>query len=73
MLLDYLVLRFFFWTSECFAFFKEIILLKVVSLLSKSVSFFTKSICFNLVAKFPAVHLLNSWVVIYSELSGILF
>ena len=47
-------------------------LLKLVSLSSKSV-LFTKSGYFNLAAKFFAVNLLNYWVVIYLELSGILF
>ena len=46
--------------------------IKLVSLLLKSV-LFTKSACFNLAAKFPAVNLLNYWVVIYLELPGILF
>ena len=46
-----------------FVLFEVIRLLKLVNLLLKS-GFFTKLPCFNL---------LNSWVVIYLELSGILF
>ena len=44
----------------------------MVSLLSKSV-LFTKSACFNLAAKSSVVNLLNSWLLIYLELSGNLF
>ena len=40
--------------------------------LSKSV-LLTKSAYFNLAAKFSAVNILNAWVVIYLELSEILF
>ena len=70
MLLDYLV---FFLTSKCFVLFEIIFLLKFISLLSKSV-FLTESVCFYLAAKFSAVNLLNSWVVVvYLARSGILF
>ena len=65
MLLDYLV---FFGTSECFILLKVIFLLKFFSLLSKSLSC-TKPACFNLIVRFSVVNLLNSWVVIYLELS----
>ena len=44
--------------------FEVIRLLKLVSLLSKSV-LVTKLSCFNLAVKFPAFNLLNSGVVIY--------
>ena len=50
LLLDYLV------SSELL---NILLLLKLVSLLSKSVSF-TKSACFNLAAKFSAVNLLHA-------------
>ena len=72
--LQYFVIRLFsfFWTFKCCVLFEVIRLLKLVSLLSKSV-LFTKSACFNLDAKLSAVNLWNSWVVIYLELSGILF
>ena len=52
--------------------FKVISSFKLVSLLSKSV-LITKLACFNLAAKLSAVKLLNSWVVIYLELSETLF
>ena len=44
----------------------------LVSLLSKSV-LVTRLTCFNLAAKYCAVSLLNSGVVIYLAWSGILF
>ena len=46
-----------------FVLFETIFLLRLDSLPSKFV-FVTKSACFNLAAKFPAVNLLNSGVVI---------
>ena len=49
-----------------------ICLLKLINLLSKSV-FFTKSTSFYIAAKFSAVNLLNSGVVIYLSRLGILF
>ena len=52
--------------------FKVISSFKLVTLLSKSVSI-TKLACFNLAAKLSAVKLLNSWVVMYLELSETLF
>ena len=59
-----------YWTSNCFVLFEVIFLLKLISLLSKSV-LVTKLACFNLVTKFSAVNLSNSWVVIYLTWSGI--
>ena len=47
-------------------------LLKLVSLLSKSV-FVTQLAYFNLAVKFSAINLLNSGVVIYLSWSGNLF
>ena len=61
----------FFWTSKYFVFGGNF-LLKLISLLLKSV-LLTKLGCFNLAAKFSAVNLLNTWVVIYLAWSGILF
>ena len=50
--------------TKCFVLFETIIRLRFDNLLSKSV-FVTKSACANLAAKFSAVSLLNSGVVIY--------
>ena len=61
MLLGYLV-----------SFEKVFRLLKLVNSLSKPV-LFTKSACFNIVAKSSAVNLLKFWVVMYLELLDILF
>ena len=62
-----------FSTSKCFALFELILLLKLNSLLSKSVLsiqlaislLFAKFACTNLAAIFSAVNLINSGVVIY--------
>ena len=51
-----------FSTSRCFVLFETILLLRLCSLLSKSV-FVTKSACANLAIKTPAAKLLNSGVV----------
>ena len=68
-------------TSICFVLLEVIFLLKFFSLSSKTISF-TKSAtsalpakfaCFNLTAKFFAVNLLNSIVVIYASWVGICF
>ena len=53
-----------FSTCKYFALFELIILLKLIRLVSKS-DFVTKSDYASLAAKFFAVNLLNSWVVIY--------
>ena len=53
-----------FSASKCFALFELIFWLRLFSLSSKSV-FVTKLTCFYLAAKFSAVSLLNSGVVIY--------
>ena len=56
-----------------FVLFEVIFLLRLDSLLSKSV-FITKFACANLAAKFSAVSLLNSGVVMYlSCLSSVIF
>ena len=53
-----------FSTTKCFILFALIFRLRLYSLSSKSV-FVIKFACFNLAAKFSAVSLLNSGVVIY--------
>ena len=50
--------------SKCFVLFELIFLLRLISLVSKSV-FVTKFACPNLARKFSAVNLFNSEVVIY--------
>ena len=60
----------FSWTSKSFVLFEVNRLLKLNSLLSKSV-LFTKSACFDMAAKFSTIGLLNSWVIIFLELSEI--
>ena len=62
-----------FSTSSCFVLFQIILLLKVNSLLSKSILLtklaiqllLAKFACFNLAAKFSDVNLLNSGIIIY--------
>ena len=62
-----------FSTSTCFVLFELILLLKLNSLLLKSVLFtklaisllLDKFACFNFAGKFSAVNLLNSGAVIY--------
>ena len=54
----------FSWTSKSFVLFEVNRLLKLISLLSKSV-LFTKSACFDMAAKFSTIGLLNSWVIIF--------
>ena len=53
-----------FLTSKCFVLFELIFLLRLVSLVSKSV-FAIRFNCTNLAAKISAVNLLNYGVVIY--------
>ena len=62
-----------FWTNACFVLFELFLLLKLNSLLSKSVLFTKLAISFllaelgyfNLAVKWYAVNFLHSWVVIY--------
>ena len=63
MLLDCLAL---FEVLKSFILFEVIFVFKLISLLSKLV-LLGKRVCFNLKAKFVAVNLLNSWVVIYEH------
>ena len=76
----FLITHSFSW-STFFDLFKLILLLKLISLLSKSV-FFTnlvisyllaKFACANLTVEFYGVNLLNSWVVIYLAWSVVTF
>ena len=53
-----------FSTSRCFVLFEVILLLRLCSLVSKSV-FFTKSTCANLAVKTTAAKSLTYEVVIY--------
>ena len=53
-----------FWVSQCFVFFELIFPLRLVSLVSKC-AFITYFACAHLPAKFYAVDLLNSDVVLY--------
>ena len=55
-----------FSTSRCFVLFELIFLLRLFSVVSKSV-FVTKSACANLPVKFSVVSLLNSEIVMYSS------
>ena len=68
MLLDYLVVL----DLHIFCFISGNFTIRTYEFLSNSVSLI-KLACFNLAAKFYSVNLLNSWVVIYLEWSGILF
>ena len=61
-----------FWIYKYFVLFELIFLLNLTSLLSKS-ALLTFLAYFNFAVKYSAVNLLNSWVVIYSPWSIILF
>ena len=61
-----------FWIYKYFVLFELIFLLNLTSLLSKS-ALLTFLAYFNFAVKYSAVNLLNSWVVIYSAWSIILF